>query len=654
MEESRLKDRETLRVGISLWPLAYRGGGMRAYVLELVPWMVRLSRHHYQLYCGPAGWPSAAQIPGRLNAAERRRLELVAIDAEEEILHHAHRFDVFFCPLNSLAPRLLDRPTVATLADVQEQQFPEYFTAEQLQLRATLYPMTARSATVVLTISEFSKRAICAAFGVAPTKVRVTHLAPSEELLTTAPHWPAACGALPERYVFYPANLYPHKNHALLLAALSELNHRRRQPCAGVLTGHPTTPGVDVETLIARYRLTGLVRWYPQVPPAQLRHLYEHAAALVFPSRYEGFGMPLVEAQRLGCPVIAAREAWASEIVGAAGLLVEPTASAFADAIAAVVTDGRLAQSLAERGRESAARYSACHTAQQTLEALDEAVTAFDAPARRGGESVTFAVLPRSGGAALERTLRSVATARRSGDAVLVLAPAKRVSGDCRTFVENLDGGAFFDARGRRRPGAWLSEVEHRCVCLVEEGDRLSRGAVHEAVQTLTQRPGCVATVGDVLSMNAKGHYDGYRFVPPANRERLLTAPVPGAAVVWRTAFLAEQPALLRRRWWPNWRLLAAWDRVAILSRTMAAAGPARRRIVRPLGAAREALALRRAFSPESSRARLLRDWVRQLFWQHKAWLGGLVRSLPPALQQRLRLWYLRGGRGRLFQGHSS
>jgi glycosyltransferase involved in cell wall biosynthesis len=658
MEESRLNGQETLRVGISLWPLAYNGGGMRAYVLELIPWMVRLSKHHFQLYCGPAGWPSAALVPGRLNAVERRRLELISIDAEEEILRHAHRFDVFFCPLNSLAPRLLDRPTVATLADVQEQQFPEYFTTEQLQLRAALYPFTARSATVLLTISEFSKGAICAAFDVPPAKVRVTHLAPSDELLTTPPFWPADWPALPERFVFYPANLYPHKNHELLLAALSELNHRRRQPCAAVLTGHPTTPGIDVEALIARHRLTGLVRWYRQVPTAQLRHLYEQAAALVFPSRYEGFGMPLVEAQQLGCPVIASRAPWASEIVGAAGQLVDPTPNAFADAIAAVLADPARARSLAARGKASAERFSSRHTAHQTLSAVDDAVAHFDPPRASARVPMTFVVLPRTVGAALQRTLQSVAAARASGDAVLVLAAAERVSGSCRTGVENFEAGTFFESRGRRRPGAWLSEIDRPYVYVIREGDRICPGALQQAIETLTLRPECVAATGDVLSADDAGQYCGHTFVPLTTRERLLTAPVPASAVVWRTAFLAERPAVLQRLWWSNWRLLDAQDRVAVILRTLAASRSERPGVVRSLSrqvcAARESLALRRAFFPESSRARLLQNWIREFCWQHKARLGALARTLPPTWQHRLRFWYVRSGRQRLFPGNSS
>src|SRR5262249_46299369 len=154
--------------------------------LQLIPWLVRLSGHTLQLFHGPHGQPSVASALRSLSPPERRRVEAVEVGTEDDIFAHSGRFDVYFCPLNRLAPRLLDRPTLPTLPDVQELFFPEYFTPEQLADRRAHYPFLARAVTLLLTISEYSKGTICDRLGVSPDKVRVTYLGPNDDLAHAA------------------------------------------------------------------------------------------------------------------------------------------------------------------------------------------------------------------------------------------------------------------------------------------------------------------------------------------------------------------------------------------------------------------------------------------------------------------------------------
>ena len=233
---------ESLRIGVNLFPLALAGGGMRQYVLHLLPWMVRRRR------IGSCSSTGAGGIVGRPAAARpssrgAQSSPPYLLRGPGPDLGQAHHFDVFFCPLNCLAPDLLDRPTVATLADIQERFFPHYFTPLERQIRAELYPHTAHAATILLTISQFSKDSICSAFGVPPEKIVVTPLSPG--VVDVEANWPADLPPLPEKYFFYPANLYPHKNHILLLDALRLLRDRGVD-CACVLTGQSVQPGVDI------------------------------------------------------------------------------------------------------------------------------------------------------------------------------------------------------------------------------------------------------------------------------------------------------------------------------------------------------------------------------------------------------------------------
>ena len=345
-----------LRIGVNLFPLALAGGGMRQYVLQLLPRLVRRSPHRFLLFHGAQAQPSVARLLHDLRPADRNRVLPFFFEDQDQIFRQAHHFDVYFCPLNCLAPDLLDRPTVAALADVQERFFPDYFTPQERQTRAEYYPHTAHAATVLLTISEFSKTTICSAFGVPPDKVVVTPLSPA--VVEVESDWPAGLPSLPERYFFYPANLYPHKNHALLLDALRLLRDRGVD-CGCVLTGQPVQPGVDVRREITARGLDDRVVWLGHVSPAALRRLYENAAALAFPSQFEGFGLPLVEAMACGCPVVATPSGSVPEVAGDAALLAAGTREAFADALGRILADNGLREDLIARGRIRVARFSA-------------------------------------------------------------------------------------------------------------------------------------------------------------------------------------------------------------------------------------------------------------------------------------------------------
>jgi glycosyltransferase involved in cell wall biosynthesis len=644
--------RGALRIGVNLFALALGGGGMRQYVLQLLPGLLRHSPHSLVLFYAAQGQPSLAALLRRLHPAERNRVRTVPISDQEQIFPHAGAFDVYFCPLNALAPDFLDRPTLATLADVQEQFYPHYFTREQLDARAWLYPHTAHAVTTLLTISEFSRRSICDAFGVSPEKVRVTHLAPNDELLDTPAAWPAGLPKLPERYVFYPANLYPHKNHPALLRAL-RLLYDRGQPVSAVLTGQPAEPGTDLEAEVQAAGVAGKVLWLRHVPAAALRHLYEHALALCFPSRFEGFGMPLVEAMRCGCPVIATPAASVPEVVGDAALMTDGSPEALADAIALLVRDGARRQELIDRGRERAQHFQVRRLVEETLEAIDEAVTRFTARRQRAPdtEAVSYVVRPQAGGRALARTLASLSFEAHDHDEVLVLAAPEAVGVEARTLAANLGTVRFVPPC--ERPDAWLDEVRHDALCYLGEGDTLAEGATAAALGAFRARPESRAAVGQVLAAGPDGEPTAVYYLPPLLTRPRADGPAPAAAVFWRRAFLRENRGLLCRASlreqlglpggpsWPDEALRLAGDRSVSLWRTFAAV-PARN--LKPAAGARgwrwrlvtAARVAARALAPRQG---LLRragaGLVQRLPWLHAPLRGLYLRLAHPSHAQR-------------------
>ena len=165
--------------------------------------------------------------------------------------------------------------------------------------------------------------------------------------------------ALPPRYVLYPANTWRHKNHARLIEALARYRDETGEALALVLTGVGKEGEAGLKAAVDRDGLADSVHLLGYVPRADLPALYAGAACLVFPSLFEGFGIPLVEAMLVGCPVAASNATSIPEVVGDAAILFDPRdPSDIARAIAAIVRDPTAAAELARRGRARVERFS--------------------------------------------------------------------------------------------------------------------------------------------------------------------------------------------------------------------------------------------------------------------------------------------------------
>lgn len=289
-------------------------------------------------------------------AVEAAWLPGAARRAGVELMHHG----------GGAVPAASVSPALVTIHDLQVMAYPRYFSpVKRAWLRHTL-PAAARRARMVLTPSEFVRSTVVQILGADPATVRVVpHGIPHSELLVGAT--PAASVRerydLPGPFVVYPAMTWPHKNHALLVRAVAALAERGRDLVV-VFTGGQAGAESALHAEVGRLRAAGLVRRPGRVPLADLAGLYEAAVACAFPSRYEGFGAPVLEAMRRGCPVVAARAASLPEVVGDAGVLLDPD-----DVEAWAATLGRLCDDPPERarlgdaGRARAASFTGDHSA---------------------------------------------------------------------------------------------------------------------------------------------------------------------------------------------------------------------------------------------------------------------------------------------------
>jgi glycosyltransferase involved in cell wall biosynthesis len=235
---------------------------------------------------------------------------------------------------------------VVTLHDVQHRDLPEFFGPARRSFRRLAYDRGARAADAVIVTSEFVRGRAVEALALDSQRIRVIPHAVDHSVFRAGEEER-------EPLILYPARPWPHKNHARLFQAFGALRETRPQ-LRLVLTGgglerlEPLPEGV--ENLGA-------------VPAEQLAALYRRAACLVFPSLYEGFGMPVLEAMACGCPVAASNAGALPEICGDAAVLFDPT-DVEAMAAAVLEVDSRRDE-LRERGLARAARYTWDETARR-------------------------------------------------------------------------------------------------------------------------------------------------------------------------------------------------------------------------------------------------------------------------------------------------
>ncbi len=339
-------------IGISLLTLVPgQLGGSETYVRELLRALARVGELEYRVLLPPVapgagdGLPSevateyrrAQTIPQRLvamGAAAARPGPLRARLRDARVVHY---------PLTLRVPPV--SPSVVTLHDVQHLDLPAMFPRAERAFRAVAWHRSVRGADRVVVISEFVRERAVERLGLDASRMRVVPLGLDHAQLT-----PGAPDREP--FVLYPARRWPHKNHERLFEAFA-LVRRERPALRLVLTG-----GGAFGSLPDGVESRGHVAW-PEVVG-----LMQRASALVFPSLYEGFGLPPLEAMACGCPVASSNAAALPETTGGAARLFDPhDPRAIAEALLEV-----LANPLpwVERGLARAASFSWDATARGT------------------------------------------------------------------------------------------------------------------------------------------------------------------------------------------------------------------------------------------------------------------------------------------------
>ncbi len=272
-------------------------------------------------------------------------------------------------------PDLAGLRHVLQVPDIQHEYFPQFFSPAALEERRRLFSQAVQQAEYVCAISEFTRACLIERLGVAPSKVVTVPLAADPAYRPE----PCSCDPavlrkyrLPHRgFLLFPGHTWKHKNHRAAIEALRLLRSKYGLTIPLVCTGGAREAQPELEKQVREAGLQDWVLFLGYCPQEDMPALYRAAACLVFPSLFEGFGMPVLEAMASGCPVVCSNAASLPEVAGDAALLVNPAdEEALAEAVRSILLSPDLRRELVRRGLERAKLFTWRRHVLQTLSVL--------------------------------------------------------------------------------------------------------------------------------------------------------------------------------------------------------------------------------------------------------------------------------------------
>jgi glycosyltransferase involved in cell wall biosynthesis len=354
-------------------------GGMEVYARELARALAARDDVELVLLANRLlddGWPDVRRVV--MPVDPRRRVEWVLGDQVQAPRAAARVGADVVHSLASTGPALGRVPRVTTIHDLNYKLVPDtHFGMRGLGMRL-LVPLAARRSRRVIVDSESTRKDLQEHLSTPVDKVDVAPLAarvPPDPAATAEVDLRARLGLGDRALVLSLSAKRPHKNLPRLLRAVAALEPGRRPVL--VVPGYPTPHEEELRLLAGELGIAELVRMPPWLSAPDLEGLYRAAACMVFPSLYEGFGLPVLEAMARGVPVACSRRSSLPEVAGDAALLFDPEdVDAIRAAMESLLTDVELAGRLRDAGRERAALFTWERTAELTVASYRRALGA--------------------------------------------------------------------------------------------------------------------------------------------------------------------------------------------------------------------------------------------------------------------------------------
>jgi glycosyltransferase involved in cell wall biosynthesis len=376
---SEIPDQQ-MRIGIDIHSIGSQKGGNETYYRELIRELAEIrSVHNFLLYYTHP--ETGRQFPANDHFTLKRLSPahpLLRIPFVIPRRASTDRLDLYHAQF--IVPPLLKCKTVTSIFDIAYERVPDLFHVAQRAWLKLLVPWSAKRADHILTLSEHSKKDIVEAYGIAEDKITVTHLAASDAFV---PHnKEKSRERLAQRYgiegkfILYLGRLQARKNLARLVEAYALVREAGFSQTL-VIAGKRDSLFEPVQARIKELKLEEHVLLPGYVHAEDVPVFYSAAEVFVYPSLYEGFGLPVIEAMSCGVPVITSRGSSLEEVAGTAALSIDPLdVEAIAQAIVKVLSDIELRKQLSEAGLARSKLFNYEDAARQTVAVYEQVMGA--------------------------------------------------------------------------------------------------------------------------------------------------------------------------------------------------------------------------------------------------------------------------------------
>ena len=379
MFTSSMVDDYKMNIGINFTGLIpEKIGGMEKYMRAMVHYIPLLSDSHTLfVFLRSETMNEIQESKNVKKVCVRNTPAPDCVDGEIHQLITELDIHIWFSPLLILDPLNPGIPAVYCVPDIQHEYYPEFFSEDVLEWRHKYFEHSAKLADAIFTISDYSKMTLVEKYNVSPDKIHVTWLdCPTYFTIDKAfrhSEYVKTEYNLPDRYILFPANTWPHKNHITLIKALESYHSCYGSPPDLVLTGYESDAHAALLRAIKNSVVKEKIHFLGYVDKDHMPAIYKNASCLVFPSMYEGFGIPLVEAMRTECPIIAANNTTMKEIAGDAAIYFDTMDEIeLSVCIKYMMNEKQLGKALIEKGKKRTELFSFEKCAEKTLRVMED------------------------------------------------------------------------------------------------------------------------------------------------------------------------------------------------------------------------------------------------------------------------------------------
>jgi glycosyltransferase involved in cell wall biosynthesis len=374
---------QKLRLAIDAHMVGERETGNETYTLNLVKSLLgQFTQHVYYIFT-----THREHLKRHLPANSTAHLIDVPSNPLRRIPftipNHVRNNKLQLLHVNYIAPPRLTCPIVVTIHDVSYDLYPRFFSLRDRLLLSTLVPFTMKQAAAIIAVSKKTRDDLIERYHIPPQKITVTYEGADSRFhplnKADARAFLGKTYGIHQDFILTLGNLQPRKNISRLIHTFARLKHEQRLSLSLVIVGQALWRGSEVYQVVKDRGLESEVVFTGYVPDEHLPVLYNAAQLFVFPSLYEGFGLPLLEAMACGTPVVCSNISALAEIVGDAALTFDPCSMEdMAKKILQVLSSPELQSSLSKKGTQKACQFSWETMACQTLEVYQQVIDKYE------------------------------------------------------------------------------------------------------------------------------------------------------------------------------------------------------------------------------------------------------------------------------------